>query len=398
MYKLNIREVCYALSEALDYVGIDDVYHGKRVAYMASKIYQALGYSQERVDDIITIGMLHDCGVSNTDIHQSLITELDWEGSQNHCLKGAALVQKVSFYKEYTNAILYHHTHWSELKELKLTEIQKRDANVIFLVDRADALRAQKKSPASIVRTLKEQESKMFDGELLEVFEQVSTPESFWFYLEDNNIELFLQEWIDEAQEKEYTFEHIKEIALMFSDIVDAKSTFTAQHSLKVSQVAFFLGQELGLSPDHLEILELAALLHDLGKLRIADSILEKKGPLTPQERKIMDRHSFDSEMILRKIRGFREIAQLAANHHETLDGNGYPYQKQASEISLETRILTLSDIFQALAQNRPYRKTLSLESIIDILNDMERVGKLDTQVLNTLRKHIQTLYELAVS
>ena len=398
MYLVNIREVCYALSEALDYVGMDDVYHGKRVAYMASRMYEALGYSQERVDDIISMGMLHDCGVSNTDIHYNLVTQLDWEGSQNHCLKGAALLQKVSFYKDYSLPILYHHTHWSYLKTVDISDELKENANTIFLVDRVDALRAQNKSRAQIVAILEEQKDLMFSERLVEVFKKVSAPESFWFYLDANNIELFLQEWIQKENAHNYSFEEIKEISLMFSDIVDAKSSFTAQHSLKVSQIALYLGKKLSLKEDNLERLELAALLHDLGKLRIADSILEKKGPLSVDERKIMDRHSFDSEMILRKINGFKEVAELAASHHEMLDGKGYPYQKDADMISLETRILTIADIFQALAQNRPYRQTLQLSNILDILKDMELEGKLDSNVLNVLQNNAQEVYAMAVS
>ncbi|MBN2815062.1 MAG: HD domain-containing protein [Campylobacterales bacterium] len=398
MYLVNIREICYALSEALDYVGIDDVYHGKRVAYMASKMYEALGYSTERIDSIIIMGMLHDCGVSNTDIHHSLVKELDWEGSQNHCIKGAALLQKVSFYEEYAAAILYHHTHWSHLKDIEISQEKKEDANTIFLVDRVDALRAQNKSPEEIIEILKEHKGSMFETRLVELFEKVSSPESFWFYLEENNVELFLQEWIHLEEAKNYSFENIKEISLMFSDIVDAKSSFTAQHSLKVSQICLYLGQKLELAEERLEILELAALLHDLGKLRIADSILEKRGPLNQDERKIMDRHSFDSEMILRKINGFKEVAELAASHHETLDGKGYPYQKDANSISLETRILTIGDIFQALAQNRPYRKTLELSSILKIMQEMESFGKLDNKVLNVLQKNAGELYTMAVS
>ncbi|MDD5119645.1 MAG: hypothetical protein PHP90_13760, partial [Sulfuricurvum sp.] len=78
-YLLNLREATYALSEALDYVGIDDTMHGKRVAYMSAEVAKKLGWEQNRIDALILMGMLHDCGVSSTDVHHHLVTELDWD-------------------------------------------------------------------------------------------------------------------------------------------------------------------------------------------------------------------------------------------------------------------------------------------------------------------------------
>lgn len=170
MYKLNLRQVSYALSEALDMVGIDDLYHGKRVAYMSSEVCKKLNFSQEKIDKIINIGMLHDCGVSNTDTHVNLVTQLDWINSNDHCVRGAQLLKKVCFYEEYADVILYHHTHWSVLEKLDIDEEIKLNANVILLTDRVDALRAQGKSHSEIITILQEQKSKMFKDSLVDVF------------------------------------------------------------------------------------------------------------------------------------------------------------------------------------------------------------------------------------
>ena len=97
LYQLNLREVTYALSEALDYVGVDDIQHGKRVAYIACKIGKKLGWRQSKLDKIMLMAMLHDCGVTLTDAHHSIMSHLDWEDSQLHCAKGAHLLQSVRF-------------------------------------------------------------------------------------------------------------------------------------------------------------------------------------------------------------------------------------------------------------------------------------------------------------
>ena len=397
MYKLNLREVSYALSEALDLVGIDDAHHGKRVAYMAGELSKRLSHSTDRTNNLINIGMLHDCGVSRTDTHHYLVTELDWDSSQNHCDRGALLVKNVSFYKEYSDVIYYHHTHWSVLQEKDIEDEVKVNANIILLVDRVDALRAQSKTIDEIKTILLEQKSRMFADFLVDAFLELSKPTSFWLYLETQNLELYLQDWISEDTEKDYEFKLIKEIAFMFSDIVDAKSSFTAEHSLNVSRICLYLADKFNLSKSKTEILELAALLHDLGKLRVDDRILEKKGPLNEEERHVMDRHGFDSEMILRQISGFKEIAILASSHHESLDGKGYPYNKEAAELSLEARILMVSDVFQALVQKRPYRGQLSSEKVIDILDEMNTQGKIDKNVFSVIKENLDEIYQIAV-
>ncbi len=397
-YKLNIRQVSYALSEALDMVGIDDLYHGKRVAFMASELCKNLKFSQKKIDDIINIGMLHDCGVSNTDIHMNLIKELDWIGSQNHCKRGYELLKGVHFYNNYASVVLYHHTHWSHLMELDLDDEIKLNANIILLSDRVDALRAQSKTHDEIIEILISQKNKMFKAELVDIFIEISNPSSFWLYLESENLEVFLYEWISQAQVEDYEYSSLKEVAFMFASIVDAKSPYTAEHSINVAAVSLYLGEKFNLSEKELEILELASLLHDLGKLRVDDSILDKKGSLNAQERLIMNRHGFDSEMILRKINGFQDVAYLASSHHETLDGKGYPYQKNADSLSMSSRILMLSDVFQALVQNRPYRQQLSVSDILSILNEMKDAGKIDTNIFSVIEDNIDTIYSIADS
>ena len=396
MFKLNIREVSYALSEALDFVGIDDLFHGKRVAYMSSEICKYLGYSQSKIDDIINIGMLHDCGVSNTDVHHSLVTELDWDGSNNHCVRGEKLLKSVHLYAQYAEIILYHHTHWNILKNLEIDEEVKRFANIILLTDRVDALRAQGKSNQEIYDVLNSQRDKMFKSEFVSIFLEVAQPESFWFYQDVENLELILHEWISQEPVIEYSFKFIKEIAMMFSNIVDAKSKFTSEHSTNVSKLSIFIAKKMNVPQEKIDILELAALLHDLGKLRVADNILEKKGPLNESERLIMDKHGFDSEMILRKVNAFKDIATLASSHHEKLNGTGYPYQKNADSLSLESRILTICDIFQALIQKRPYRKKLKEEKIFEIMDKMAHNGEIDILVYDVLKQNLNEAYLLA--
>lgn len=401
-YKLNLREVTYALSTALDFVGIDDIFHGKRVAYMAAEVLKELKVPQENIDFIIYAGMLHDCGVSSTDVHSHLVTELDWDNAQVHAIAGEELLNKVSAFQKYATIIRYHHTHWDTLPT-HLTEEEKELSNLIYLVDRVDALRAQLKTSSSqtfetIRETIQKYSGTMFSPKYVDTFLKISQHPSFWFYLEADASEEYFTEWVKKGVHESFNFKSLKEISLMFAAVVDAKSEFTSEHSMGVSHLARYIAELMELPLDVCEKIELAGLLHDLGKLRIADEILNKPAKLNVDERLKMNRHGFDSYIILRKIEGFKEIAYLASLHHETLDAQGYPYNLSKEKIPLEARIITVADIFQALVQNRPYRGGLDKDEAFSILLDMQNKGKLDPTVMKFLEEHLEVCYQKALA
>jgi HD-GYP domain-containing protein (c-di-GMP phosphodiesterase class II) len=109
-----------------------------------------------------------------------------------------------------------------------------------------------------------------------------------------------------------------------------------------------------------------------------------------------MNRHGFDSSVILRKIKGFQEIAKIASMHHETLDAQGYPYHLMADKIPIEARILAVADIFQALVQDRPYRVGLHAQEALEILNTMRSL-KLDDAVVELVQQNLNTCYARAM-
>jgi putative nucleotidyltransferase with HDIG domain len=141
-----------------------------------------------------------------------------------------------------------------------------------------------------------------------------------------------------------------------FSDVVDAKSSFTYRHSMGVTEAAVEIASGLGLSEDRARLVKRAALLHDLGKLRVPNSILDKPGKLDGQEWSVVQEHPRLTGEILSRIGNFGELASVAAGHHEKLDGSGYPHRLVASQLPIETRIIAVADVYGALTENRPYR------------------------------------------
>lgn len=145
-----------------------------------------------------------------------------------------------------------------------------------------------------------------------------------------------------------------------FADVVDAKSPFTYRHAVGTTEAAVLISNAMGLAPDRVDVVRRAALLHDIGMLGVPNTILDKPGPLTSAEWTAIHRHPILSQEILSRVRAFSEVAVLAGQHHEKLDGSGYPFHLAGEQLSIESRILTVADVFSALMESRPYRRDLT--------------------------------------
>lgn len=384
----DLRHVIYALSDALDLVGIDDIAHGKRVGIMAAECAQSQGWPRAETAFLFDLGLLHDAGVSSTVTHGHLVTEFDWESSHGHCHVGYELLRDFAPLARMAIPIRYHHTHWSQLCELGVEPQMARWANLIYLVDRVDALAAQHYANGNLLmqtQRIREQiagrSGTNFAPELVEVFLAASRSEAFWLNLEARGIQAYLADMLAQSQPYVATVQELKQLATIFSRIVDAKSPFTAEHSLGVARLARFLAEKLGVSAENCDKIEIAGLLHDIGKLRVPDEILDKPAKLDERERKVMNAHSFETYQILHTVPGFEEIAPWAAYHHEEPGGTGYPFRLRAEHLDLEARILRVADIFQAMVQDRPYRQGLSAAEVLGFMRELVARGSVEADI-----------------
>lgn len=403
-YSVNLRDAIYSLSDALDLVGVTHIHHGKRVAYIASEIARGQGWDSERLDRVYLASILHDCGVSRTRVHQRLI-QFEWEKETDHCALGARMLASCPMLADLAPLILHHHTHWSSPASLALSQSDRIAANCIFLADRVDVL-----TLASLVdepdillgrnatrERIATKRDDWFSGAIVDAFMSVSRSEAFWLSMEGGRASGYAPIWIAHDQERYLDFAELRSLVLVFAHIVDAKSPFTRSHSDGVACLARYLAQTMGLSQRSCELIELAGLLHDLGKLRVPDEVLEKNGVLTPGEFAQMQRHSFDTYEVLKKVKGLEDVALWAAQHHERVDGSGYPYHVADGGLSIEARIVAVADVFQALAADRPYRKAMPVGKIIEILREQVASGKIDRDVVDCVCANLDECWSRAV-
>ena len=184
---------------------------------------------------------------------------------------------------------------------------------------------------------------------------------------------------------KRFTDELDNAEAVLFSLAltIEAKDPYTEGHCDRLSKYSVALGEKLGLSEDMRLALRRGGLIHDIGKLGVPEHILLKPGPLTPEERKIMEQHTVLGERICAPLRSFRHVLPIIRHHHEKQDGSGYPDGLNGAQVPLTARILQITDIYDALITDRPYRKALPLEKAFAIMREEVKRGWWDGSILD---------------
>ncbi|MBD2856776.1 HD domain-containing protein [Vibrio parahaemolyticus] len=407
-FEVDLKQALIWVARALDYVGVDDTHHSHRVAYIAYQCALALNWDLKKAEFCYFAGMIHDCGVSETQEHKMLLDELIPQDAKAHCLRGYQTLKQCRLLSQFAVPVLYHHTHWDELQHLDLPEFEKDVAALLYLSDRLDFMRARyvMNCHCDIV-TLHEEliaecvlanAGTLFNPVMCKAMVKLIMTDGFWFAMESENIETIGLNFksIDWLQ-KQLTIWDMNSLGLFLARIVDAKSPFTYQHSQKVAELSRYLASKLGLDEHDQEMLFIAGLVHDIGKLKTPDEILHKEGALSKQEYTRIKRHTIDTQLALHKVFPNAKIAEWASNHHERLDGSGYPYHKTAEELDIPSRIIAVADVFQALSQDRPYRGRMSQKQIAEIMDDLIEQNKLCAHVYEVLEKNMTACYNMSI-
>jgi len=387
-----------SLSTALDLMDPRMGDHHKLTCYIAASLAKSLNLTSEDYRKVFASALVHDLGA--TSLKERLdILDFDVENPGDHALMGEAILSVVEPLSDLATHVGDHHVIWNHGKgEVHRGREVSIISHILQLADRVAVL-IDRESPLVLLQAgaikdkISDRSGDLFPPELTTAFCDIAGDANFWLGMDPGFLEKSLRD-LSSFQDVFLDLGELESVSGIFAFIIDSRSRFTASHSSGVATVAEALALAHGLGQETGTKLRIAGYLHDIGKLSVPSEILEKRDKLSEQERVIMNGHSFYTHKITKDIRGLEQISGWAANHHEFINGSGYPFGLEGSELSIESRVMTVADIFTALAEDRPYRPGVSKSKALEILNDFLSQGKIDRSVMQTLTENVDDINE----
>lgn len=316
--------------------------------------------------------------------------------TKTRCERGAEIARKLDFTEDTATAIHSLDEHWDgggHPDGLKGEEIPLL-GRYLGLAQCVDFYR-NAAGIDGMYEVIEDRAGRWFDPDLVIALQAIRNDTSFWESLTTKRPESLVRSFEPEDRVKIATDARIDRVAEAFAQVIDAKSPYTATHSAGVAEIAVGIGKVQGLIPKELNDLNRAGLLHDIGKLGVPNTILDKPGKLSSDEWKVMREHPRYSEEILNQVSVFRPIAQIAGRHHERLDGSGYHRGIRGDQMTQMEMILQVADVAEALAADRPYRVGMSVDRVLEIV-DSEAGTKLDPGSVEALHVYLDSVQPIS--
>ncbi len=388
MESVSYLDMFSSLSTALDLVNPRLGDHHKLTCYISSCIAKELGWDDDQYELLFGASLIHDLGASSSTDRLDILG-FDCSSSHDHALIGEAIIESVAPMARLAPHVGDHHTLWNngngqshQGREVsKISHLIQLADRVAVLIDRNSPLIIQAKS---IRDKISRGVGKQFVPELAEAFCDIASRHSFWMHMDSIFLDTSITD-LSAFKDKKLDLSELEEISRVYAFIIDSRSRFTANHSSGVATVAEALAEAHGLDRITSRMIKISGYLHDIGKLSVPEETLEKNGKLDDEERLIISGHSFYTRKILTRIKGLEQIGEWAGNHHEFIDGSGYPLGLKDEGLDVESRIITVADIFTALTEDRPYRKGMDLPSALGILENFAQRDQIDGAVLQSL-------------
>lgn len=354
--------------------------HGERVAYLYLKMCQ---YRKEQDDRHIENMMLscfaHDIGAYKTEMFLDLL-KFDVKNTLEHCIYGYLFMKYFSPLGEEAEVLLYHHTYFNEKQ--KYSDNQHIDDGILLhFLDRVDIFNLKHDDVGDVLWQLRNGSGRNFDPNDVDDFICANEKYNIIESLRDGTYKVDVVNYFNDPARVERL---VGPIVDMLAIEVDFKSEQTVIHTITITILTEILGKKLGMTEDKIWEAAFAARIHDLGKIKVPVGIVEKKGKLTPEEYRQIKKHVIYTELITTDLFP-RNVVNIAAKHHERLDGSGYPRGLTAEALSIEDRLVQITDVVSALLQKRSYKDALEKEVVIGIILEEANAGKLDKHIVDIL-------------
>ncbi len=390
--KLNRNEFTTAFAFALDFLEMelrdDTSSHNKRTGLIAAQIGKAMGLCEDDIFDLSIYAMLHDNGITHEcynvlseDGHNHL------DCTMSHCLRGERNLAAYPFLQARENVIKFHHEAYDGSGPFGISgDDIPLFSQIIAISEPLEIAYSSGESKDDIICGIAGESGRKYSPVLVQAFNSIAETVSFWLSLDLRFIDSEIKRHIP-TRSIEIDLEQLLPISEIMSGIIDSKSPFTADHSKGLAEKTAVMCDHYGFSKSKKIKMIIAADLHDIGKLAIPNCIIDKTGKLTEPEFSQIKTHAFYTRKIIESVQGFEDIAEWASNHHEKLDGTGYPFGFTAKDLCFETRMIGCLDIYQALTEERPYRKSLCHDEACTILDDMVENNKVCREITSDLQK-----------
>ena len=390
---VNLNNLLLSLSEVVDYINPSVDQHQYRTAYIALEMAKACRSDMDIQEKIFSAALLHDIGAITVE------EKIDLHGFESvdpqvHAMKGAVLLEQVPWLSPLSEIVAYHHREWKDW-DRPIKDPIVFGSQVILLADYVERMVDRSRyilhqSP-HIIQEVSKLSGTVLHPEILRCFLSIAEKEEFWLDLVSSRLySLLLSN--GPFSNIQIGLDDVALISELYKDLIDFKSRYTAAHTSGVSECAVLMADYFGMAEIDLKSMRIAGNFHDVGKLVIPNSILEKPVRLTKEEYDIIRCHTYYTYYTLTSIGGLQRIAEWAAYHHEKLDGSGYPFHLGRHEIGTGSRIMAVADIFTAISEDRPYRKGMDKNGIYQVFRTMVEEEALDKRIVDLLFDNYESI------
>lgn len=381
-YFTTLHDLAWGFLRAMDLFDPQLHRHHEKVMYIAYRLAEGLGFDQPEKQLTVLGALLYD----SVDYFSEDQPGSDpRSGSSDLSQTNRILWQMMGQSPGHASAFEQDSLSFQKMIEAleEQTHILETIGQIVQLGDIVSRSLSEDKAvlnQVDDVRQRVQQAGGALPSKITGAFERLCPNEGFWF-------DLLYQPRImlKDIRNRYLSLDDTLLLTELMARITDFRSTFTVMHSAGVAETAVELAGRAGMSESECKMMRIAGNLHDIGKIKTPIDILEKPGKLTEAEFNVMKEHVYYTHILLKDISGFEPIATWAAFHHEKLDGSGYPFHMNDGEILLGSRIMTVADIFSAIAEDRPYRKGMDRESAIRVLRENADRGQISSQIVESL-------------
>ncbi|MDR2247544.1 MAG: HD domain-containing protein [Treponema sp.] len=388
---VRMDKLIKAIATALDIVEGEllgaSTHHGKRIASLSAAMGRYLGMDDAVIPGLTASALLHDSALTEY-IFSERQGGMNDPAMKLHCTRGQENADALLLHADAKDFVLYHHERADGGGPYgKKAGQYPLGAEIIHIADSIDVANHLQRLPAArlpeIQRYIVGNIGQQYIGSAADAMVSILDEEMLLSLQDDRIMETagrFIPSWTLDIQEAA-----IMNLAGLISRIIDYKSVFTQRHSTQIANKAWLMGGYYGYNATVRTQVYLAAAFHDIGKLATPVMILEKPERLTDEEFRAIHEHAHITHELLKDIEGFEQICGWASNHHEKLNGTGYPFGKKADELDFNSRLIACLDVYQAVSEERPYHPGRDHAAAMEILRRMADQGCLDAVIVKDL-------------